>query len=85
MQLRIVELYLVLLVSVLELLGDWFYKERDSVPEFSTDQRQGSHNVAQHTVFKMVVGLLVGFIGLNVVSAGGGQIDIPIRISFSLR
>ena len=43
MQLRIVELYLVLLVSFLELLGEWFYKERDSdsVPEFSTYQRQG--------------------------------------------
>ena len=41
MQLRIVELYLVLLVSFLELLGERFYKERDSVPEFSTYQRQG--------------------------------------------
>ena len=43
MQFRIVELYLVLLVSFLEFLGERFYKEgdSDSVPEFSTYQRQG--------------------------------------------
>ena len=60
LQLRIIELYLVLLISFLELVGERFYKEPDSVPEVSTDHR------IQCTVFMMVVGPLVRFIRLNV-------------------